>query len=116
PAEQPVEPQSVLLEALAAEAAAHPLARKLLVCPRVGDGKEVVRALAAAGTPWVGFEVTTARKLAHELMAPRLAELKRFTTDEFDELALLDEAVDAVLARGGGSRLRDLAEGPGFRQ
>jgi ATP-dependent helicase/nuclease subunit B len=104
-----------LLAALAAAAAAHPVERKLLVCRRLGEGRELLRWLSLAGVPWVGFEPTTPRQLATLVVARRLTEVGLRAADEFDELALLDAALDEVLAEGGGPRLRELAEGAGFR-
>jgi hypothetical protein len=105
-----------LLAALAAEAAARPVERKLLVCRRLGEGRELLRWLTLSGTPWIGFEPTTPRQLATLVVARRLTEVGLRATDEFDELALLDGALDEVLAAGGGPRLRELAEGAGFRE
>ncbi|HEX6132780.1 MAG TPA: PD-(D/E)XK nuclease family protein [Longimicrobiales bacterium] len=103
------------LAALAAAAAAHPYERKLLVCRRAGIGRELLRALAARGCSWIGFEVTTPVRLAQELVEDELAAEGLKVSDGFDELSLLDAAIDAVLDRADG-RLADLAEGVGLRQ
>jgi hypothetical protein len=103
------------LAALAAAAAAHPLDRKILVGPRTGVGRELLRALAARGGGWVGFEVTTPDRLAHEIVAAELVAAGLSVADEFDELGLLDESMDAVL-EGSTGRLAELASGVGLRR
>jgi CRISPR/Cas system-associated exonuclease Cas4 (RecB family) len=104
-----------LRAALIAEARAHPLARKLLVCGRRGDGREALRALAR-DIAWAGFEPVTPLGLANEFAAPTLAAEAVEVADEFEEAALLDEAIDAVLRTASAGPLRELADGPGFRQ
>lgn len=104
-----------LAAALTAAAAAHPLERKLLVCARPGHGRELLRALALGGQPWQGFDVMTPPQLAHALVAPDIAAEGLEIVDEFDELAMLDHAMDAVLGESAQG-LSDLAEGFGLRQ
>lgn len=104
-----------VLHALAGAAAAHPYERKLLVCRRAGVGRELLRTLAARGVAWVGFEVTTPRQLAQTLLEDELAAEGLTVTDAFDELSILDAAIDAVLD-GTDGRLAELAEGVGLRQ
>jgi hypothetical protein len=104
-----------VLRALAAASAAHPYDRKLLVCRRPGIGRELLRTLAARGVSWIGWEITTAARLAADLSARDLAAERLAVTDEFDELALLDASIDQVLD-GATGRLAELAEGPGLRQ
>ncbi|MGH7465514.1 MAG: hypothetical protein ACREK1_10090, partial [Longimicrobiales bacterium] len=104
-----------VLAALADAAVAHPYARKLLVCRRMGVGRELLRTLAARGVPWIGFEVTTPRQLAQALIEQDLATEGLTVTDAFDELSMLDAAIDSVLD-GAGGRLAELAEGVGLRQ
>jgi ATP-dependent helicase/nuclease subunit B len=104
-----------VMRAVAAAAAAHPLERKLLVCRRAGVGRELLRSLAVHGVPWVNVEVTTPRQLAQQLIATELAAEGVVVADEFEELALLDAAMDAVLT-AGGSRLAELAEAAGLRR
>lgn len=104
-----------VLHALAGAAAAHRYERKLLVCRRPGVGRELLRTLAARGIPWIGFEVTTPRQLAQGLLEDELASAGLTVTDAFDELSILDSAIDAVLD-GAEGRLADLAEGVGLRQ
>ena len=100
---------------LAAAAAAHPWERKLLVCRRMGVGRELLRTLAARGISWIGFEVTTPRQLAQGLLETELAAEGLTVTDTFDELSILDAAIDSVLD-GADGRLAELAEGVGLRQ
>jgi hypothetical protein len=104
-----------MLAGVAAASAGHPYERKLLVCRRPGVGRELLRTLAARGESWIGWEVTTAHRLAHDLAAAAFADERLAVTDEFDELALLDASIDHVLD-GATGRLAELAEGPGLRQ
>lgn len=104
-----------VLSALVAATAAHPYERKLLVCRRMGIGRELLRSLAARGHSWINWEVTTPRSLALQLVAAELSVEGTGVADEFDELALLDASIDAVLD-GARGRLAELAEGTGLRQ
>ena len=104
-----------LLRALAERARTHQFERKLLVCARAAHGRELLRALAHAGVPWIGFEVTTPARLALELVAADLAADGVRPTDEFDELSLVDVAMDEVLGAASDG-LAELAEGFGLRQ
>lgn len=115
---QPLDParHSLLLCALADEARTRSLDRKLLVCRRHGEGLELLRALASAGVPWVGFEPTTPKRLALDLV-PVTLTAERVLLDEFDEQALIDAAMDEVLQRRGATSLyAALAEGIGLRR
>jgi ATP-dependent helicase/nuclease subunit B len=89
-----------LLVELARVTRADPVGRKLLICPRPAEGRELLHALALAGVPWAGWEVTSIRQLAHELIALEAARDGWRAADEFDVHALVDEAIDAVTARG----------------
>jgi ATP-dependent helicase/nuclease subunit B len=104
-----------LLQALAEEAATHRFERKVLVCRRTGVGRELLRALSAAGVPWVNFEVATPLRLAHQLVGADIAAAGLRIADEFDELAHFDAAMDTVLA-GSTGRLAELAQSVGLRQ
>ena len=53
-----------LLVSLGEATLAHPFDRKLLVCRRPAEGRELLRALAAAGVGWVGWEPVTLRSIA----------------------------------------------------
>ncbi|MDB4950341.1 MAG: hypothetical protein JWM27_2990, partial [Gemmatimonadetes bacterium] len=101
-----------LLLSLEAATRAHPFNRKLLVCRRPAEGRELLRALAAAGVAWIGWEPVTVRAVALDAAAMELAAAGLSLADEFDVLAAADEAIDAVADRGGAGAL---AAGPGAR-
>lgn len=108
---------SALLAALGRESRDHPLDRKILVCARHGEGRELLRALAVRGAPWLGFEYTTAGGLAYRLIAADLADAGLALADEFDQHAMLDEALDEALeADDVPPALGQLANGVGFRE
>ena len=106
---------SVLLCSLADAARAHPTADKLVVCRPRGVGRELLHSLARAGVGWVGFRVQTPFELATELAAASMARDGLRPVDRFDEMALLDQAIDAVLESRPGEPLRVLGEAVGFR-
>ena len=107
---------SRLLCSLAEEAGAWQLERKLLVCRRHGEGLELLRALAAAGVPWTGFEPVTPERLALEIVPPALAA-GHTLLDEFAVQALIDAAIDEVVQRpGAAAQYAALAEGVGLRR
>lgn len=110
-----VRSRPVQLDALAAEAAASPLARKIIVCRRSGEGRELLRALARSGTSWLGFEAATPGMLAHRLAADALAASDVSVLDELETRALVDEALDAALGDGADEELALVAETVGFR-
>jgi hypothetical protein len=101
-----------LLLSLEAASCAHPCDRKLLVCRRPAEGRELLRALAMAGVAWVGWETTTLRAIASEAAAAGLAAEGLSPADEFDVLAAADEAIDAVVRREDAGAARDV---PGAR-
>jgi len=104
-----------LVESLGRVAREHPTARKLLVSPTLGAGRELLRRLALTEGGWIGFEVTTPRPLAARVARGALAHTGLRPLDPFEQRALLDEALDStLLARAG--RMSDLAEGVGFRE
>jgi hypothetical protein len=105
----------LVLDALARATRQYPYERKVLVCRKRGIGRELLRTLAVRGVPWTNWEITTSRQLAHSMMAGELSADRLGATDEFDELALLDASIDAVL-EGQRGRLAELAEGTGLRQ
>lgn len=92
----------------------HRAERKVLVCPNRGVGREVLRALAVKGVGWVGFEITTPRSFALALAGDDLAAGGRAPVDEFEEEALLDEAIDEAVATDAAWTER-LSQGIGFR-
>ena len=89
--------------------------RKILVARTRGEGKELLRQVALRGRSWVGFEVKTPRTLATQIAAPRVARAGLAVMDVFDEHALVERAIDEVLATRRFSRFRELAEKTGFR-
>ena len=109
-------PPCAVLRSLESATAAYPLDRKLLVCRSVGEGRELLRALAVRGGSWLGWEVTTPRRLALDRVAPALAEAGLGVADPYDEEAALDAALDGVLEADAGGALRELGEAAGFRE
>ncbi|MEX0890754.1 MAG: PD-(D/E)XK nuclease family protein [Gemmatimonadota bacterium] len=103
-------------EALAAEAAAHPVQRKLVVGRTLGEAREVLRALTLAHGPWVGFEPMKLRALAQEVAARALQAEGLRTMDDLDAAALTDEALERVLETVRSARLGELAVGVGMRR
>lgn len=93
----------------------HAHARKLLLCQTPAQGRELLRAAALAGFPWMGWEVTTPRTLAHNLILVELARENRARADDFDLLALSDAAIDAVEGRGEAGPFADTAGTAGYR-
>ena len=93
--------------------------RKILVARTRGEGKELLRQVALRGQSWVGFEVETVRPLAMRYAANPLAATGTRVMDEFDEQAMIEEAIDETLAAGRGdgsfARFAGLAEKVGFR-
>ncbi|MGH7556322.1 MAG: PD-(D/E)XK nuclease family protein [Gemmatimonadota bacterium] len=104
-----------LLDTLERIAREHPVERKILVCPNRGVGRELLRALAVRGVGWIGFDVTTPRSLALSISADNLAASGHAPLDEFEEEALLDEAIDEAVA-GGSGWIERLSQGIGFRE
>lgn len=104
-----------LIEHLERIAREEPVSRKILVCPNRGVGRELLRALAVRGVGWVGFEIATPRSLALSLSGDELAAGGRASMDEFEEEALLDEAIDEAVAGDPGWTER-LSQGIGFRE
>lgn len=105
-----------LLRHLDAATGEHPLDRKLLVCSSMGQGRELLRALARHGRSWVGWEITTPRRLALELVGPELAEEGLGVADGFAEQAAVDVSTDLALGDPAMAPLRELGDAPGFRQ
>ncbi|MGH7483242.1 MAG: hypothetical protein ACRELV_13905, partial [Longimicrobiales bacterium] len=108
--------RSAVLDALRREAASAPYARKVLLCRRGGEGRELMRALARSGTSWIGFEAVTPGSFAHELVAASLAAEELRVVDELDARALVDAALDEVLAARPMRRLAGVADTVGFRE
>lgn len=94
-------------------------ARKLLVCSYSAEGRELLRALGLARRGWIGFEPTDPRKLASQLVAHDIVRDGLRIADAFDLHALLDQAIDEVVARSGEglpAEIRTLADLVGFRK
>ncbi len=106
---------SHLLDWLADVARRYPRERKLVVGRTRGEVHEILRQLARARAPWIGFEATTVRPLAIELAGPVLAAGRISLLDEFQELALMDDAIDRVLLPDPPDRFARLADSVGFR-
>jgi ATP-dependent helicase/nuclease subunit B len=103
-----------VLQALARAADEWPVRRKLLVGPRRGVCREVLRRLCLERAGWVGFEPVTPHDVARKLAVQALAVHGIRVADEFDELALVDAAIDEAM----GARahvLRPFVEGLGLR-
>lgn len=107
--------RSRLVEALAEVSRRKRLARKLVVAPNFSAGRELLRRLALEGDGWIGFEVTTPHRMAQRLALTVLDDEGLRLVDPFEQQALLDEALDSVLAMESGI-LAELGEGVGFRE
>ena len=90
-------------------------ARKVLIARTRGEGKELLRQVALRGRSWVGFEVNTLRPLATNIVARAHSFAGRTVIDAFDEHALVERAIDEVMALPRFSLFRELAEKTGFR-
>ncbi|MFN2431522.1 MAG: PD-(D/E)XK nuclease family protein [Gemmatimonadota bacterium] len=108
---------SRLLAALEEANARWPTERKLLVCRDRGEGRELLRALALRTGGWLGWEPTTLRDLAAELAFVTLADRGLRVLDEIELGAVTDAALDRIVhLQGERSRLRGVADAPGFRR
>lgn len=104
-----------LVQALSAIARRHRIARKIVVAPSFSSGRELLRRLARTEGGWIGFEVTTVRRLSQLLSLSGLQEHGLSVLDAFEQQAMIDEAIDRALVSEGGV-LGTLAEGVGFRE
>lgn len=109
------EPAPTLVASLAEVASRQSFGRKLLIGTTRGEGRELLRSLARTGTPWLGFEAMTLRPLAVEVVAEPLHERGLRILDRYQVTALIDEAIDVVLARRS-SRFAELSDAVGFRK
>ncbi len=105
----------VLVQELERIAREHGRARKILIARTRGEGKELLRQVALRGRSWTGFEINTLRPLATMIAARSLVRAGRHVIDAFDEHALVERAIDEVVALTRFARFRELAEKPGFR-
>jgi len=108
-------PTAAVLRDLQAATDRYPLDRKLLVCSSMGEGRELLRSLGARRS-WIGWETTTLRRLAMQLVVPDLAAAGLTVADGYEEQATVDQALDAVLEGTSFTELQELGEAPGFRQ
>lgn len=86
-----------LLRQLAHIDAANPLSRKLLLCPDLNYGRELLAVLARKQGSWVGWEVTTLRAIAGDLSAIALAQSKRQPGSDIEIAAMCDVAITHAL-------------------
>src|SRR5207253_8270371 len=94
-------------------------ARKIFVCGTAAEGRELLRSLALKGRGWIGFEPTSPIRFANELVAHDIARDGLRIGDQFDLLALLDQAIDETVARSSGGlsvEIRSLVDQVGFRK
>lgn len=94
-------------------------ARKIFVCGTAAEGRELLRALALKGKGWIGYEPTSAARFANELVAHDITRDGLRIGDEFDRLALLDQAIDETVAKSSGglsAEIRSLVDQVGFRK
>ena len=77
-------------------------------------GRNLLDSLAARGRSTAGWDVSSARSLAHRLVAREFAAAQVRPTDDLDEAGLLDQALDTALSEQE-SRFGVMAEGVGFR-
>lgn len=103
------------LGALARAADESAVLRKVLVGPRRGVCREVLRRLSLERGGWVGFEPMTSHDVAAGLAAGALASRRVGVVDEFGELALIDEAIDEAM-NARADVLRPFVEGLGLRE
>lgn len=106
---------SRLLCSLADVARRYPLEEKLLICPRVGVGRELLHSLSLASGGWIGFRVKTPLQLATELVADELLAEGLTTIDDFESVAMIDEGIDDTL-EGEEDAFAALSESVGFRE
>ena len=93
-----------------------PMARKLLVGPDLGWGREVLCLLARDLGGWVGWEAVTPKMLAGELAFTAIADSGYRAGTDLEIEAVSEAALDAAIAAGAleGS-LAALAQRPGIR-
>ncbi len=89
--------------------------RRIIVARTRGEGRELLRQVSLRGGSWIGFEATTPRRLAMKYAAGRLARAGTRIVDLFEERALIEEAIDEVMASELQSPFRNQTERMGFR-
>jgi RecB family exonuclease len=100
-----------LIVELDAASRAHPRERKLLVCARPAEGRELLRSLSRSGRGWVGWEPLSLRQLAHAVVGLDMARGGLRTADGFDVMAAVDRSIDAVEAAGSAGPFGDTIPG-----
>ena len=88
--------------------------RRIVVARTQGEGRELMRQVALRFGSWTGFEVTTVRPFARRCAADRLAKEGARVLDEFDEHALIENAIDEAMSQV--AEWRELAEKAGVRR
>ncbi len=106
---------SRLLCSLADASAQAPAAQKLLVARVLRTGHELLGALGTLVPGHGEWSATTPRNLALDLVTRELAREEWQLADDLDEIALLDDALDAALAEKLDERFTAIAQRSGFR-
>ncbi len=102
----------ILLRSLDRATRERPHARKLLLCSRPAEGRELLRSLALSGVPWLGWEPLSLRQLALTVAGGALAVAELRVADAFDVMAVVDAAIDEAVAEGGARPFRGGVPGP----
>ncbi len=106
-----------LLTSLQSVTRAHPTERKLLLCPTLNWGRELLRVLARAEGAWIGWEPMTLRAVAGELAMVHLASANLRMASDVALAALVGSAME--MARAGRELtgpLREMGHGAGVRR
>src|SRR5690606_19601569 len=77
-----------------------PMARKLLVGPDLGWGREVLCLLARELGGWVGWEAVTPKMLASQLAFTRMSDVGYRAGTDLEIEAVSEAALDAAIAEG----------------
>lgn len=93
-----------------------PMARKMLVGPDLGWGRELLCTLARDTGGWVGWEAVTPKMLATELAFTLISDVGHRAGTDLEIEAVSEAALDVAIAEGAlqGS-LAALAQRPGIR-
>lgn len=92
------------------------MARKMLVGPDLGWGRELLCLLARDLGGWVGWEAVTPKLVAGELAFTTIADRELRTGNDLEIAAVSEAALEAALQRGGlQGRLARLAGRAGIR-
>ncbi len=108
---------SQLIDSLIAATRSAPAVRKLLVGPDINYCRETLVTLARRTGGWIGWEPATLRTLATELAFLRLLRQERRSGTDIEIHALVESALDAVIADAKGRHsFSALQKGLGFRR